>query len=162
MPFVEMVDVDWNLQRTHGFDSANPKHNLLRNPLFPKPAVQLACNPGVAILGNIRIEQIQGIVAETVGFPYFADHINLADLNGNLHSSVLKEIVDIVVIGVVRIAACIDLLVRIALLPFETDGDDRSLYILGALDVVSGQNAQATGVHFEVGMQSVLHAEISY
>ncbi|MNN84047.1 hypothetical protein D3C81_2011640 [compost metagenome] len=65
-------------------------------------------------------------------------------------------------IGVVRIAACIDLLVRIPLLPFEADGDDRGLYILGALDVVSGQNAQATGVHFEVGMQSVLHAEISY
>ncbi|MNI84078.1 hypothetical protein D3C73_1409470 [compost metagenome] len=96
-----------------------------------------------------------------LGFPHFADNIGFSDFNSNLNPCIFKEIIDVIVVRVIGIAIRINLLVRVALLPFQSDRDDWSTNVLCTFDVISSKDAQAAGIHFEVGMQAILHAEIS-
>ncbi|MNN27664.1 hypothetical protein D3C81_1412050 [compost metagenome] len=118
MAFIEMIDIDRNLQRTHRLYPANAEHNLLCNPFFTKPAVQLAGNPGITVLRDIRIKQVERAVAELLGFPNFADYIGFSDFNSNLNPCIFKEIIDVIVVRVIGIAVRVNLLVGVALLPF--------------------------------------------
>jgi len=163
MPFIEVIDLRLDLQGLQGAHAANAQHHFLGHPLFAKPAVQLSRNPaGLAVVFlNIRIQQVQRIHPVGIDFPHLDQHIPALD--GDLHSytGVLQKVMGVILVGVIGLAGGgLDVLLAIALLPADADAHQGEAVILHPLQVVSGQDAQATRVDFETAFQRVLHAEV--
>ncbi|MNZ95741.1 hypothetical protein D3C78_1149080 [compost metagenome] len=79
MSFIEVVNINWNLQRTHSFYAADTKNDFLCNTLFTKPTIQLTSNPSITVLRNICIKQVERHIAKLFSFPYFTNHIYVSN-----------------------------------------------------------------------------------
>ncbi|MMZ63792.1 hypothetical protein D1872_260710 [compost metagenome] len=88
MTFVEVVYVDWNLQSTHSFNTADTKNDFLCDTLFAKPSVQLTSNPSITVLRNICIQQIERVVAKLLCFPHFTVNIQVSYFNAYFNTCI--------------------------------------------------------------------------
>jgi len=81
------------------------------------------------------------------------------DLHGDL--GVLQEAVVPGAEGVEDLAGDrVHVLLAVALLPADADANHGEAVVLDALEVVAGEDAQASGIDLEGALQGVFHAEI--
>ncbi|MNV56241.1 hypothetical protein D3C71_1485130 [compost metagenome] len=162
MAFVEMIHIDLNAEGAHRSDAANAKHDFLGDTLLAEPAIELSRDPRISVLRNIGVKQIKRVVAELVAFPDFTDYVGLTHFDGNAYTRIFQKIVNVVVVRVVRPAVVSNLLIRVTLLPFQANRDDRRVNVLGPFNVISRQNTKSSGIHLKIGIQTILHTEIRY
>ncbi len=72
MTLVEVVDVDGESEGPQRPNTTDAEHDLLRQPLFLEPAVELAADPPIVgvVLWQVGVEQVERRVAVGLGLPH--------------------------------------------------------------------------------------------
>ena len=159
---VEVVHVHVEAERAEGADAADAEYDFLRHAVLVGAAVEPVRNEGLGVAGKVRVEEVERGVAEGRRLPDLAAHVLIADRDRHLDARVLDEFVGVAVgaedgCGLARI---VEGLVAVAPPPFQPDSDEGQVEVVGALEVVAGEDAEATGVGLELGVEPVLHTEV--
>jgi hypothetical protein len=98
-----------------------------------------------------------GIVA-----PNLHKDIPSPDFNAYRDPGVLQEGKIMVHIGIIRLSCSrVDVLIGIALLPFDSDAEQRVMAVAGTLQVIPCKDAQASGIELDLAFDGIFHAKIS-
>src|SRR5262249_41418396 len=103
----------------------------------------------LAVLGEIRIQQIQRSIAEGRALPDLAGYGLALHLNANADLGVLEEREAVGLEFWGDFALCRDLLLAVTLLPENADADDWIAAVMCGFQEVAGENAQAAGIALE-------------
>ncbi len=166
--FVEMDDSRRDAERRQRPGATDPEQQLLPDPRARVAAIeagrQLAILDAVPV--HVRIEQQQRIAADghlpdagddVTGAGVDLDDQRLAVAERRLDRQHLAVDVEIVL---VLPAFVIEMLAEIALVVIETDADQRDAEVGRALEVITGQDAEAAGIDRQRLVESELRREV--
>ncbi len=171
MTFVDVIDGRMDIHFLKGADTAHAKNNLLLDAGLLVTAVQLMGD--VTVLGivfrKIGVQQQHTHHAD-LGLPNLDDHFaaRKVDLDMGLaavmaHGRMDGQVVEIGIgIGGDLVAVVVDTLREITLTVEQTDRNEGQAQVGRGLTVVTGQDAQATGIDWETFVETKFGAEIGH
>ncbi len=94
--------------------------------------------------------------------PNLADHVPAANSDIDRYTGIGQKIIFGIEKDVERPSILANELLRIAVAPQESDGNQGQTEFAGSLNVISGQNAKTAGINAKLRRQAVLHAKIGH
>ena len=69
MTFVEVIDINGNVEGPKDSDTSDAENDFLGYAVVITTSIEASGNPAVAAVGDIGVQQIEGNVAISLGFP---------------------------------------------------------------------------------------------
>ena len=171
MTFVAMIHLGADTEGAERADTADTEQDLLLQAVLPVTSIELMGDG--TVLGKVGlpvgIEKVQVGTADT-DLPDAGNDIASGECDAGSHPVAigikhrlrgdLQEVLRLILCHLVTIGG--KLLGEITVTVEESDGDEVDVHVTRLLEIVSGKDAETSGIDLQGSVQTVLHTEVGY